>query len=374
MAADTEAIVIGGGVIGLAIARALAATGREVVVLERHDRTGSETSSRNSEVVHAGLYYPPGSFKARLCVAGKQALYRFCVDNGVAANRCGKLLVATSEDEIPKLEAIAATAARNGVDDLVRLSPSDVHALEPEVACVAAWLSPSTGVIDSHGYMIALEGHVAANGGQVILNTAVTGVTRDASGNFAVTTHGNGEESVVTSRMLINAAGLDATRVGKFLNAATGHAPPETRYAKGHYFSLATRAPFRHLVYPMPAAAGLGVHLTLDTAGRAKFGPDVTWIETPAYGFDDPDGLRLAAFAREIRRYWPALPEDALQPGYTGIRPKITREGEPAGDFLIHGPRDHGIDRFVGLYGIESPGLTASLAIADHVAALLARP
>lgn len=372
MSADIETIVIGGGVIGLAVARALGAAGHDVMVLERHARTGSETSSRNSEVIHAGLYYPPGSHKANFCVAGKQALYRFCADNGVAAHRCGKLLVATSEDEIPKLEAIAATAAANGVTDLVRLSAEDARALEPELSCVAAYLSPSTGVIDSHGYMTALEGHIAGHGGQIVLNTAVTGIGRDAEGNFSVTTRNNGEESVVSSKHLVNAAGLEASHIGRLLEGSTAYTAPETSYAKGHYFSLAMRAPFRHLVYPMPAAAGLGVHLTLDISGRAKFGPDVTWIDKPAYSFDDPDGARRAVFAREIHRYWPALPDDALQPDYTGIRPKIVREGEPAGDFLIHGPRDHGIGRFVGLYGIESPGLTASLAIAAHVARLLA--
>jgi L-2-hydroxyglutarate oxidase LhgO len=372
MAADVEAIVIGGGVVGLAIARTLVAEGREVIVLERHGRTGSETSSRNSEVIHAGLYYTPGSLKARLCVEGKDALYRFCAENGVAAHRCGKLLVATAGDEIPKLEAIAATAWRNGVTDLVRLSADDVRTLEPEVACVAAYLSPSTGVIDSHAFMTALEGHVTGTGGQIVLNSPVTGIGRDAEGDFAVTVGTDTGATTISCRILVNAAGLEASHLGKMLNGAPRYTTPETYYAKGHYFALGMRAPFAHLVYPMPSAAGLGVHLTLDIAGRAKFGPDVTWTATPNYTFEDLDGLRLATFTHEVRRYWPALPDGALQPDYTGIRPKIVREGEPAGDFLIHGPREHGIARFVGLYGIESPGLTSSLAIADHVAHLLA--
>lgn len=370
MTTDVETVVVGAGVVGLAIARALALAGQEVMVLERHDRIGSETSSRNSEVIHAGLYYPPGSLRATLCVAGKEQLYRFCEENGVAHTRCGKLLVATQEAEIEKLEGIAKTAAANGVDDLQRLSGEDVRALEPEVACVAAYLSPSTGVVDSHALMLALEGHLTARGGQVVLNANVTGVSALEDG-FAINIESGGETSRLVAKTLVNAAGFGATALGRRLAYKPGYAVPETFPAKGHYFSLSGRAPFRHLVYPMPQGAWLGVHLTLDVSKRAKFGPDIEWKERVSYDFEDADGKRCARFEAEVRRYWPGLPDGALQPDYVGVRPKIYRQGEPVADFAIHGPAEHGLARLVGLYGIESPGLTSSLAIGAHVGALL---
>ena len=307
MGADFETVVVGAGVVGLAIARALARKGQSVMLLERHDRVGAETSSRSSEVIHAGIYYAPGSLRAKLCVAGKELLYRFCAENGVAHRRCGKLLVATREDEVGKLEAIAANAALNGVDDLRRLTADDVRALEPQVACVAAYLSPSTGIIDSHGLMQALEGHIAASGGEVVLNTSVIGISRSADA-FALETQSGGDRGVLTARQLVLAAGLGATTLGRMLDYRAGYVVPETYPARGHYYALDGKVPFRHLVYPMPTGAWLGVHLTLDVAGRARFGPDIEWRDSVDYAFDDDAGRRLARFEEEIRRYWPGLP------------------------------------------------------------------
>lgn len=392
MTADIDCLIVGAGVVGLAIARELARTGREVMVIDQHAQVGAETSSRNSEVIHAGLYYPPGSLKARLCIEGKALLYAFAAENGVTAKRLGKLLVATSPAEIPKLEAIAANAKASGVDDLAPLTPAQARTLEPELHCAAAYLSPSTGVIDSHGFMVALEGHIQAAGGQVVLSTRVKDI-REEGGLFRLvlaaahdTTienpSSNGDRDTddgsdsLTCRTLVLAAGLHTSQLAAslFANVAhtndkpAGYVPPATRFAKGHYFTLTGRAPFEHLIYPMPHDGGLGVHLTLDIAGDAKFGPDVTWVDRITYAFDDPDGQRRASFIDAIRQWWPNLPADALQPGYTGMRPKLSRQGEPAADFAIHGPEIHGRRDLVALYGIESPGLTASLAIARHVA------
>jgi L-2-hydroxyglutarate oxidase LhgO len=372
MGTDVETVVVGGGAVGLAAARALCLRGQEVLLLEQHDRLGTEVSSRNSEVIHAGLYYPPGSLKAKLCVAGKELLYRFLAENGVAHRRYGKLLVATQPDEVARLEAIAKTAAANGVCDLVALTGEEARRLEPELACVAAYLSPSTGVVDSHGLMQALEGHIGARGGTVVLNARVTDLAVDPAGDFEIGSQSGGVSLKLSARNLVISAGLSATRLGRMLAGALSCPVPETYPAKGHYFTLAGKAPFRHLVYPMPQGAWLGIHLTLDVAGGAKFGPDIEWKDEVSYDFEDGDGGRLATFEREVRRYWPGLPKGALEPGYTGVRPKIYREGEPAADFAIHGPAEHGVPRLVALYGIESPGLTSSLAIADRVAALLA--
>ncbi len=370
MTADVETIVVGAGVVGLAIARELALKGQEVLVLERHGRIGSETSSRNSEVIHAGLYYPPGSLRAKLCVPGKALLYRFCAENGVPHVRCGKLLVATQAEELPKLEAIAAVAKANGVDDLQFLSAAEVHNLEPEVTCVAAYFSPSTGVLDSHSLMLALEGHLTGAGGSIVLNTTVSGLAHDG-GVFRIETQSADETTTLTASNLVLAGGLGGTALGRILTYPGSYRAPETYPARGHYYSLSRRAPFTHLVYPMPQGAWLGVHLTLDTAGRAKFGPDIEWTDTASYAFDDQGGERRARFEREIRRYWPGLPDGALQPDYVGVRPKLYREGEPVADFSIDGPERHGIARLVALYGIESPGLTSSLAIAQEVSKLL---
>lgn len=392
MTADIDCLIVGAGVVGLAIASELARSGRQVMVIEQHARVGEETSSRNSEVIYAGLYYPPGSLKARMCIEGKALLYAFAAENGIAARRLGKLLVATSPAEIPKLEAIAANARASGVDDLVALPGSRARAMEPELRCAAAYLSPSTGVIDSHGLMLALEGHIQAAGGEIVLSTRVAAIrdendvfrvfiapaqeapVQDHSSTSLAGSDTNDRESL-TCRTLVLAGGLHTTALAKPLfshladrSGAARYTPPTTHFAKGHYFTLSGRAPFGHLIYPMPHDGGLGVHLTLDIAGDAKFGPDVTWVDRITYAFDDPDGERRAAFIDAIRQWWPDLPSDALQPGYTGMRPKLSRKGEPAADFAIHGPDTHGRNDLVALYGIESPGLTSALAIARHVA------
>lgn len=371
MTVDVETIIVGAGVVGLACARALTASGHEVMVLERNDRIGAETSSRNSEVIHAGLYYPPGSLRARLCVAGKSALYAFAEESGIAVRRRGKLLVATGASEVAQLETIAANAAASGVGDLVRLTGREAQALEPELACVAAYLSPSTGVIDTHALMLALEGHVTSHGGQVVLGSSVIAAERQENVAFSLSITSGDSATTLTTRNLVLAAGLGGSVLGARVGYAGDYRPPATYPAKGHYFTLTRPAPFQHLIYPVPTGAWLGVHLTIDIGGQAKFGPDIDWIERIDYAFDDPDGSRRARFIESIRRWWPGLPEDALQPGYTGIRPKIYRHGDPIADFAIHGPVVHGVPRLVALYGIESPGLTSCLAIGRHVRDLL---
>jgi L-2-hydroxyglutarate oxidase LhgO len=369
MSADVGAIVVGAGVVGLAVARALALAGHEVMVLEQHALIGSETSSRNSEVIHAGIYYPPGSLRAKLCVRGKALLYAFCAENRVAHARCGKLLVATQESQLPKLAALRENAAKNGVTDLEPIGGNAARALEPELACVGALLSPSTGVIDSHGFMLALEGHIEAHGGSVVLRCPVERIEREASGLFRVMTGGD-TPGAITCRRLVNAAGLYASKLARTLDHGAGYAPPKTYYAKGQYYALSGRSPFQRHIYPMPDGAWLGLHATVDIGGRCKFGPDIAWIEGIDYGFE-PE--KLGQFLDFIRSYYPGLDESRLHADYTGIRPKLYREGEPVPDFAIHGPAVHGVEGLVALYGIESPGLTASLAIGEVVAEMLAR-
>lgn len=370
MRPDVETVVVGAGVVGLAAARALVAAGHEVLVLERHGGIGQETSSRSSEVIHAGLYYPRGSLKARFCVEGRKLLYAFARENGVPHVRYGKLVVATREDEISRLDELQRTAHANGVTDAVRLDAAEVRAREPELSAVAALYSPSTGVIDSHALMVALEGHIRTGAGNLVLATHVTGLAMRDDGAFEITTEsGDGNErAVLSARNLVLAGGLGATKLGNMLGGKSGYRPPQTYPARGHYYALDGRAPFRHLVYPMPHEAWLGLHLTLDVAGHAKFGPDLEWQEEPGYLFDEQEGARRARFVEEIRRYWPGLPEERLSPAYVGVRPKIYAQGEPAPDFAIHTERDHGLARLVALYGIESPGLTSALAIGAHVA------
>jgi L-2-hydroxyglutarate oxidase LhgO len=370
MAADVETIVIGAGVVGLAVARALARAGHETMVLERHELIGSETSSRNSEVIHAGIYYPPGSLRARLCVRGKELLYRFCEENRVAHARCGKLLVATSEAQLPKLAALRENAIRNGVDDLEPIGANAARALEPELACVGALLSPSTGIVDSHGLMLALEGHIEAGGGSVVLRCPVERIEREASGLFRLATGGD-NPGTITCRHLVNSTGLAASKLARTLDYAGRYTPPETYYAKGQYYALSGRSPFSRHIYPMPDGAWLGLHATVDIGGRCKFGPDIAWIDEIDYGFE-PE--KLSRFLDFVRSYYPGLDESRLHADYTGIRPKLYREGEPVPDFAIHGPETHGMDGLVALYGIESPGLTAALAIGEVVAELLPRP
>jgi len=368
---DIETVVIGGGVVGLAIAAACAKAGQETYVLERHAAIGQEVSSRSSEVVHAGIYYQPGSLKARLCAEGRDLLYAYARDRDVDAQRIGKLVVATSPAEETALDAIAHRAKANGVEDIRILSAADIHTLEPKIIGTKALLSPSTGIVDSHGMMRALANDLENRSGGIVLRTDVQNVTLRAEGLFEIDMSSNGEPAKITARNLIAAAGLGMANLSTRLPHETPYAPPTIHFAKGHYFACRHKSMFRHLIYPVPVDGGLGTHLTLDLEGNVRFGPDVQWIDRIDYAFDDPDGVRLAEFERSIRRYWPGLPDHALSPSYTGIRPKISRQGEPARDFAIHGPRQHGIARLVALYGIESPGLTSSLAIATHCQALL---
>jgi len=362
-----DAIVIGAGVVGLAVARTLALAGREVIVLEAAEGIGTETSSRNSEVIHAGIYYPAGSLKARLCVAGKRSLYGYCDEHGVPHRRCGKLLVATDGKQESKLAAIKRQADANGVTDLLPLTAAEARALEPELRCVAAYLSPSTGVIDSHAFMLALQGDAEARGAMIAFRSPVTGgAVRDDGIELDV---GGATPLRVLARSVVNCAGLHAQKLATTLAGfPPAHVPP-TYYAKGNYYSLIGKSPFSRLVYPMPNDAGLGVHITIDLGGQARFGPDVEWVDRIDY---DVDPRRAASFYGAIREYWPGLKDGQLAPGYSGIRPKLVGPNAPAADFVISGPRDHGAGGLVNLFGIESPGLTAALAIGDHVRQLLA--
>ena len=361
-----DSVVIGAGVVGLAVARALALAGREVIVLEAEDAIGTHTSSRNSEVIHAGIYYARDSLKARLCVAGRDALYRYCPEHGVAHRRCGKLIVATTEAEEPELARVAAAAAANGVDDLKRLGAADLHAMEPSLRGTEALLSPSTGIIDSHGLMLAYQGDAEARGAMLAFNSPVEGGAIGADGiGLAV---GGAAPMRLKCRSVINSAGLGAPAVAASLAGFPASHVPLQWLARGNYFTLSTPSPFRRLIYPVPEPGGLGVHLTLDLAGRARFGPDVEWIDTVDYHVDPARGARFYA---AIRTYWPDLADGALEPGYAGIRPKLVPPGAPPQDFVIQGPATHGVRGLVNLYGIESPGLTASPAIAEHVAGLV---
>ena len=361
----TDTLVIGAGVVGLAVARVLALDGREVMVLEAADAIGTATSSRNSEVIHAGIYYPAGSLKARFCVEGKERLYRYCDERGIAFRRCGKLLVATADDEVVQIDRIIARAAANGVRDLVRLSAAEARAMEPALSCVAAIHSPSTGIVDSHALMLALQGDLENKGGLVAFNTPVVALALTRDGIVVQTADG----TELLAQRVVNAAGHGApTLAAKTAGLRAVHVPTQY-FAKGNYFTLAGRSPFSRLIYPVPQHAGLGVHLTIDLGGQAKFGPDVEWVRSAEDLVVDP--RRGDAFYAEVRKYWPALPNGALQAGYAGIRPKISGPDEAAADFVIMGPGVHGVRGLVNLFGIESPGLTSSLAIGAHVAELL---
>ncbi len=366
MTETAEAVVIGAGVVGLAIARALACAGRETLILESADSFGSEISSRNSEVIHAGLYYPTGGLKARLCLAGRDLLYAYCASHGVDHKRLGKLIVASEPAQIPVLKNIQALARANGVTDLAWLDAGAVHALEPALNATAALLSPSTGIVDSHGLMLSYLGEAESHGASLALESPVRASVVEEDG-FLLDI-GGAAPMRLQCRYLVNAAGLGAQNLAR---AMTGFDPvhvPPLYLAKGNYFVLSGQAPFRRLIYPVPEGGGLGVHLTLDLAGRARFGPDVEWIDRIDYRVDP---CRADSFYGAIRRYWPSLADGALLPGYAGIRPKIYGAEGPALDFLVQGPSRHGIERLVHLFGIESPGLTASLAIADLVIAEL---
>jgi L-2-hydroxyglutarate oxidase LhgO len=361
-----DCVVIGAGVVGLAVARALALAGHEVMVLEKERWIGAETSSRNSEVIHAGLYYPKDSLKSHFCVAGRDMLYDYCLSRGVAHRRIGKLVIACNEGEIPILEDIWRKAAANGVRDLEWVGGNEARALEPEVTCARAFYSPSTGIIDSHGLMLAYQGDLEAAGGMVVLRAPVSSGKVESDG-FALDV-GGAEPVTLRCRVLVNSAGIYAPALARRITGIPAATIPRDYFCRGVYFTLSARAPFRHLVYPVPEPGGLGIHVTLDLAGQARFGPDVEWIDEIDYGVDPGRGTR---FYTAIRRYWRGLPDGALQPGYAGIRPKISGPKEPAADFLIQGPAEHGIAGLVNLYGVESPGLTASLAIARHVAGVL---
>lgn len=362
MSVDIDSVVIGAGVVGLAVARALARSGREVIVVEAGEGIGVGTSSRNSEVIHAGIYYPSGSLKAQLCVQGKQRLYAYCDERGVDYRRLGKLIVATHDDQYAGLRKLLEQGRRNGVDDLQWLSAEQAREREPALACVAALWSPSTGIIDSHALMLALQADAEAGGASLVFHTPL--LTARCNDQGFELHMGGAEPMTLRCRELINCAGLSAPQVAGRIQGLAPHDVPTAYLCKGNYFSFSGRAPFRHLVYPAPEGAGLGVHMTLDLGGQARFGPDVEWVEQIDYRVDPH---RADGFYAAIRRYWPGLPDASLQPAYSGIRPKITGPGEPAADFVISGPAEHGVPGLVNLFGIESPGLTSCLALADQV-------
>ena len=361
-----DAIVIGAGAVGLAVARALAGAGRETIVVEAADAIGQGVSSRNSEVIHAGLYYAPGSLKARLCVRGKELLYRMCASHGVDHRRCGKLVVATSDAEIAALRVLQERAVANGVP-VEWLSAAAAQALEPALRCTAALSSPTTGIVDSHGFMLALQGDLERQGGAVAFGSAVESAVLGRGGAPHVLRMADGSE--IAAAVLVNSASLHACALALRFEGLPAGTVPRATLAKGSYYALTGKAPFSRLVYPAPADAWLGVHLTLDLGGQARFGPDLEWLD-----LTNPDAIdytvdprRADSFYAEVRRYWPDLPDASLQPSYSGVRPKIYGPGEAAPDFRIDGPRFHGVPGLVNLFGIESPGLTSALAIAEQV-------
>lgn len=359
MSEAVDCVVVGAGVVGLACAAALGEAGLDVLVLERHRLIGSETSARNSEVIHAGIYYPTGSQKAALCVQGKEMLYRYCLTNQVPHARCSKIIVASSDAQMEVLSGYERQALANGVEDLVWLDADAVHRLEPEVNAVGGLLSPSTGIIDSHAFMLSLQGRLEASGGMIAFGTKVQAIERD-DGRLRVIVDGE----PISCHCLVNSAGLEAPGLARQLDPVA----PAAHYARGHYFSYSGKAPFHRLVYPVAEPGGLGVHVTIDLAGQVKFGPDVQWCDTVDYEFDTG---RKEAFVQAIQAYFPALDESRLQPDYVGVRPKISGPDEAAADFRIDGPDRHGVSGLINLLGIESPGLTASLAIAERVRSIV---
>ena len=369
---QVDSVVIGAGVVGLAVARDLALAGREVIVVEAQTAIGQGVSSRNSEVIHAGLYYTPGSRKAQLCVRGKELLYALCASHGVDHRNCGKLVVATTDAEAAGLRGLQDKAAANGVP-VQWLDAAQAQALEPALQCTAALLSPTTGIVDSHGFMLALQGDLENAGGMVALGSAVDSAVLGQGGAPHVLRMADGSE--IAASLVVNSAALHACALARrFEGLAARHVPQES-YAKGSYYALAGRSPFSRLIYPAPADAWLGVHLTLDLGGQAKFGPDLEWLDTKQPETIDytVDPRRADGFYAEVRRYWPALPDGALQPSYSGVRPKIYGPGEKAPDFRIDGPAEHGVPGLVNLFGIESPGLTSSMAIGEYVVEMLSK-
>ena len=367
-----DAVVIGAGVVGLAVARKLAMVGLETVILEKNDHIGMETSARNSEVIHAGIYYPKDSRKAEFCVRGRDLLYDFCESHGVGHKRIGKLIVATHADQIGKLAGIAKAAAENGAGDLTPLGKAEITALEPDLAAVEGLFSPLTGIIDSHQYMLALLGDAESNGASLVRKARVTAIAKMPEG-YALQVENDGSTFVLNARILINSAGLWAQHVAGLVDALPARFVPPLRLAKGNYAILSGRSPFKHLVYPVPEPGGLGVHLTLDLGGQARFGPNVQWLEN-----SDPAAIDYSVspslpkeFAPLIAKYWPGIREDMLSPGYSGVRPKTAGAENPNQDFQMDGPQVHGLPGLVNLFAMESPGLTSSLAVADHVSALV---
>jgi len=357
-----DCIVVGAGVVGLAVARALALAGREVVILEAADGIGTETSSRNSEVIHAGIYYPAGSLMACFCVAGRKMLYAYCAERGVPHARCGKLIVATNAEEDAMLAGIKRRAELNGVEGMRVLTAGEANAMEPNLSCTSALLSPATGIIDSHAFMLALQGDAEHAGALSVFLSPVTG-GRAVPGGVEIDV-GGADPTTLRCRLLVNSAGLHAPRFASCVAGMPSERVPTPYYAKGNYFTLSGRSPFSRLIYPVPVPGGLGVHLTIDLGGQARFGPDVQWIDGIDYTVDP---ARADTFYAAVRKYWPTLKDGALQPGYAGIRPKIVPRGASAQDFVVQGPQTHGVAGLINLFGIESPGLTASLALADHV-------
>lgn len=357
-----DVVIAGAGVVGLAVARELALAGREVLLLEAARAIGTGASSRNSEVIHAGLYYAPGSLKARLCLDGRRLLYRYCTAHNIAHRKLGKLVVATRAEHEAKLSAILATALSNGAENIDWIEARDACALEPALHCTAALHSRETGIVDSHALMLALQGDLENAGGAIAFDAPLLRATRHR-GEWHLAT-GGAAPFTLGCALLVNCAGLHAQQVAAAIEPLPRERIPPLRFARGCYFALPGRAPFSRLIYPVPADGGLGVHLTLDLGGQARFGPDVEWIDTIDYRVDP---RRADAFYAEIRAYWPACPDGVLQPAYAGVRPKLSGPGEQARDFVIDGPAEHGVDGLVNLFGIESPGLTAALAIAREV-------
>jgi L-2-hydroxyglutarate oxidase LhgO len=361
---SVDCVVVGAGVVGLAVARALALAGREVIVVEAAEAIGTETSSRNSEVIHAGIYYPKDSLMARTCVAGRRLLYAYCAEHGVPHRNCGKLIVATNDAESGRLVEIKARAEANGVEGMRLLSAAEAKSLEPNLQCTAALLSPATGIVDSHSYMLSLQGDAESHGAMLAFRSPLA---RGRATEHGIELEIGGSEPMkLRCRLMVNSAGLHAPTLARQIAGMPCERIPAAYYAKGNYFTLSGRSPFSRLIYPVPVPGGLGVHITVDLGGQAKFGPDVEWISGIDYTVDPH---RADKFYAAVRRYWPGLKDGALQPGYAGIRPKIVPAGAPAQDFVIQGPNDHGVPGLINLFGIESPGLTASLALAEEVRA-----
>ena len=359
---EVDCVVVGAGVVGLAVARALAQAGREVIILEQAEGIGTETSSRNSEVIHAGIYYPANSLMARFCVEGRRKLYAYCAEKGVPHINCGKLIVATNAQEDAMLAGIKQRAETNGVEGMRVLTAAEAIEMEPNLSCTSALLSPATGIIDSHNYMVALQGDAENAGAVLVIFSPMVGA-RVVDRQIEIDVGGT-DPMTLRCRLLVNSAGLHAPFVARGIHGMPQDRVPTEYFAKGNYFTLSGRSPFSRLIYPVPVPGGLGVHLTVDLGGQARFGPDVEWIDAIDYTVDPS---RSDSFYDAVRKYWPGLKDGALQPGYAGIRPKTVPRGAPGQDFVVQGPQTHGVPGLINLFGIESPGLTASLAIADHV-------